>query len=66
MTRDERRQQLRAELIARLERVRGRLTDAEFEELLTAVERTAARFAEIDAGPYRTLNVPAKETDPAE
>lgn len=53
-------------MIARLERVRGRLTDAEFEELLTAVERTAARFAEIDAGPYRTLNVPAKETDPAE
>jgi len=56
MTRDERRQQLRAELTARLERVRGRLTDAEFEELLSAVERTAARFAEIDAGPLHRLS----------
>ena len=64
MTRDERRQQLRAELTARLERVRGQLTDAEFDELVTAVERTAARFAEIDAGPYRALNTPTNETEP--
>ena len=59
--RDERRQQLRAELTARLERVRGHLTDAEFDELVTAVERTAARFAEIDAGPYRGVT---GNTDP--
>ena len=61
MTLDERRKQLRAELIARLERVRGGLTDAEFDDLVTSVERTAARFAEIDAGPIgqrlRSLNV---------
>ena len=50
--RDDRRRQLRAELVDRLARVRGRLTDAEFEELVSSVERTAARFAEIDAGPY--------------
>ena len=49
--REERRQQLRAELIARLERVRGRLTDTEFRELVDSVERTANRFTEIDAGP---------------
>ena len=50
--RDERRKELRTELIARLERVRGKLTDAEFANLIDDVERTAARFAEIDAGPY--------------
>ena len=49
--REERRQQLRAELIARLERVRGQLTDTEFADLVNSVERTAARFSEIDAGP---------------
>ena len=54
--RDEQRQQLRAELIARLARVRGQMTDAEFDELVSAVERTAARFAEIDAGPHRTVS----------
>jgi hypothetical protein len=48
--REAQRQQLRAELKARLDRVRGRMTDEEFGELLDAVERTAARFAEIDAG----------------
>jgi hypothetical protein len=52
--RDPRRQQLRTELIARLERVRGRMTDAEFDALIASVERTAARFAEIDAGPFMT------------
>ena len=50
--RDPRRQKLRAELIARLERVRGGMTDAEFDALIASVERTAARFAEIDAGPF--------------
>jgi hypothetical protein len=55
--RDTRRQQLRAELIARLERVRGRMTDAEFEKLIAAVERTAARFAEIDAGPLLSASM---------
>ena len=29
------------------------MTDAEFEGLVADVERTAARFAEIDARPYR-------------
>lgn len=54
--RDERRQQLRMERIARLARVRGRMTDAEFDELVRAVERTAAQFAEIDARPRRTVS----------
>ena len=48
--REERRRELRAELVARLERVRGQMTDAEFESLVSDVERTAQRFAEIDAG----------------
>jgi hypothetical protein len=48
--REAQRQQLRAELKARLDRVRGRMTDDEFGELIAAVERTAERFAEIDAG----------------
>ena len=51
--RDERRQQLRAELLARLQRVRGDMTDAQFEDLVSSVERTAARFAEIDARAHR-------------
>ena len=64
MMRDERRQQLRAELIARLERVRGQLTDTEFDDLVTSVERTAARFAEIDAGPYQVLPLPDDDERP--
>ena len=55
--RDERRQQLRAELVARLQRVRGGMTDAEFDDLVSAVELTAARFAEIDAAPYKLIPV---------
>jgi len=54
--RDPPRQQLRVELIARLERVRGLMTDAEFDTLITSVERTAARFAEIDAGPLAVVS----------
>jgi hypothetical protein len=52
-SREERRQQLRAELITRLERVRGDMSDAEFDNLVTSLEQTAARFAEIDARPVR-------------
>jgi hypothetical protein len=48
--REAQRQQLRAELQARLDRVRGRMTDDEFGQLIDAVEATAKRFAEIDAG----------------
>ena len=51
--RDDRRRELRAELVDRLSRVRGQMTDAEFEGLVADVERTAERFAEIDARPYR-------------
>lgn len=58
--REERRQQLRAELMARLERVRGQMTDAEFADLVSSVERTAARFAEIDAGRFAQ---PRREPD---
>ena len=51
--RNDRRRELRAELVDRLGRVRGQMTDAEFEDLVADVERTAARFAEIDARPHR-------------
>ena len=47
--REVQRQRLRDELRARLARVRGPMTDAAFEDLVSAVEHTAARFAEIDA-----------------
>lgn len=46
----ERRKELRADVVARLQRVRGEMTDAEFDALVDDVERTADRFAEIDAG----------------
>ena len=48
-------------MIARLQRVRGTMSDAEFDELVSAVERTAARFAEIDSGPSKLK--PDSETD---
>ena len=51
---DERRKLRRAKIEARLARVRGALTDAEFERLANAVMRTAERFTDIDAGPGRT------------
>ncbi len=54
---DARRQQLRDELSARLERFRGRMTDAEFGELVIAMEGTAQRFTEIGTG--RTASAPA-------
>ena len=50
---DEWRCQLTATMAARLERVRGLMTDAEFAQLLTQMVRTAERFAEIDAGPCK-------------
>ena len=46
---EERRRERRADLVARLTRVRGQMTDTEFERLVASAERTAARFAEIDA-----------------
>jgi hypothetical protein len=49
--REVRRQRLRDELTARLRRVRGTMADADFARLVADVERVAARFAEIDAGP---------------
>jgi hypothetical protein len=48
---EERRQRLRAELVKRLGRVRGQMSDAQFAELVSSVERTAVRLAEIDAKP---------------
>ena len=53
--REARRERFRAELVARLLRVRGDLTDAQFDELVERVERTAARFGEIDRGRGRGL-----------
>ena len=47
----ERRKNIRAQIAARLQRVRGAMTDADFARLVDDVVRTAARFAEIDAGP---------------
>lgn len=54
----ERRKELRADVVARLQRVRGEMTDAEFEELVDDVERTARRFSEIDAGWPTTRRAP--------
>ena len=64
--REERRQELRASLVARLARVRGQMTDAEFDELVDDVERTAWRLAEIDAGlitPRRVRDESAARAD---
>jgi hypothetical protein len=61
---EERRQQLRTEMIARLHRVRGQMTDDEFAELVSSVERAAARFAEIDAAPHKLRPAPPPELPP--
>jgi hypothetical protein len=45
----ERSEQLRAALAARLERVRGTMSDEEFSHLIDDVIRTTQRFEEIDA-----------------
>ena len=52
---DERRGQLMVTIAARLAKVRGQMTDAEFGRLLAEVVRTAERFAEIDAKPVGRL-----------
>jgi hypothetical protein len=62
--RDEGRRERRAELVARLTRVRGQMTDTEFERLVASVERTTARFAEIDAGPHKLQLDPPPELPP--
>lgn len=41
-------EQLSAEIAARLERVRGQLTDAEFATLVEDVARTAQRFEQFE------------------
>ena len=45
----ERFDELRAALAARLERVRGSMTDDEFGQLVADITRTAQRFEEIEA-----------------
>ena len=45
----ERFDELKAALAARLERVRGNMTDDEVGQLVTDTTRTAARFEEIEA-----------------
>lgn len=45
----ERFDQLKAALSARLERVRGSMTDDEFGQLVADITRTAQRFEEIEA-----------------
>ena len=45
----ERFDELKAALAARLERVRGNMTDDEFGQLVADITRTAARFEEIEA-----------------
>lgn len=60
--RDDRHRELMATMAARLSRVRGQMTDAEFGQLLADVVRTAKRFAELDAKPDAAI-IP---TDPKE
>lgn len=48
---DERRHAIMAAMTARLSRVRGAMTDAEFGQLLADMVKMAERFAEIDAKP---------------
>jgi len=61
---DERHQQRLAAIAARLDRVRGGMTDTEFARLVGDVARTAARFTQIDAGTYRraVLALPTERT----
>lgn len=47
--------------MARLDRVRGGMTDIEFAQLVTDVARTAERFAQIEAGPFQKVD-PARPT----
>ena len=50
---NERHQQLLATIAARLDCVRGGMTDTDFAQLVGDVARTSARFAQIDASAYR-------------
>ena len=63
---NERHQQLLATIAARLDRVRGGvrggMTDTDFAQLVGDVARTAGRFAQIDAGPFRRA-LPALPTE---
>ena len=52
---NEQHQQLLATIAARLDRVRGGMTDTDFAQLVGDVARTARRFAQIDAGPFRRV-----------
>ena len=49
---------------ARLERVRGSMSDADFARLLADVERTIQRFEEIDAREHRRLRAIADRATP--
>jgi hypothetical protein len=55
-------EQLRAALAARLERVRGDMSDAEFAQLIEDVIRTTQRFEEIDAREKGTKSVSGLQT----
>ena len=57
---DQHRTKLAAEIAQRLSRVRGAMTDEEFEQLVASMVRTAERFAEIDGVRRRRV---ASETD---
>ena len=59
---DEHRRAMVAAMAARLSRVRGAMTDAEFGQLLADVVKVAERFVEIDAKPGASrANMPPEE-----
>ena len=58
---NERRRRILSALAARLSRVRGNMTDAEFGQLLADMVEMAERFAEIDAKP--NASAPAMPPD---
>ena len=57
-----RRAELKATIESRLAKVRGALTDAQFDQLIADVVRTAERFAEIEKKPG--AKTPASRTNP--
>lgn len=61
----ERFEELRAALAARLERVRGNMTDDEFGQLVADITRTAQRFEEIEAR-ERSRKPPRADAPPIE
>jgi hypothetical protein len=58
---DVRRDAFKAMLRKRLQRVRGRLTDDQFERLLADVARTAERFTAIENAPGANKPVRARQ-----